>query len=227
MATGTSGSGSSADDGGSCAPRPGDRPVIRLPAADGAAITAPGDGRSAGAKAVARGIRSPAARRVPGTTDASFPRHRSTSIATDHHRAAIDRPVPTREAGVTAREGIGSGYYLARPRGNPTGEPVPADEAHVPREETGMMTEEHGPAEEEIDGCEGVEGAPDPPENGRRPPPAGMVRPPSPRLIAYPRPPVRRDPGPPPVIVRLPAIVHVRPPGVPVLRRRDPLAVLP
>lgn len=152
--------------------RPGDSPVIRLPAAEGAAITGPGDGRSAGAKAIARDFRSPAVHRAPGTTAASFPRHRSTSIVTDHNRAAFDQPVPTHEAGVTARERIGSRRYLARPRGNPTGEPVPADEAHVPREETGMMTGEHGPAEEEIDGYEGVEGTPDPPENGRRLPPA-------------------------------------------------------
>jgi hypothetical protein len=119
---------------------------------------------------------------------------------------------------VTACEGKGIGPRFARPRGYPANEPIASDEAHGRREEADMVAEKYGMAEGEVHGYEGMEGAPHPPEHGRRPPPPGMIRPPPPGLESHPCPSVRGNPGPPPIIVRLPSILHVRPPDVPVLR---------
>src|SRR5512141_3282541 len=82
-------------------------------------------------------------------------------------------------------------------------------------------------SEREVEGDERVERAPHPSEHRRLPPPTGVVRPPAPRLIPDPCPSVRRDPGPLPVIVRLPSVLHVGAPGVPVLRGGNPIAVRP
>ncbi len=218
--------------------------AARFPASPGRAVEVPTDpgtgGRRAGggtadararaggggeAAAFRRHPRSAATRGDRRPPVAPFPRHRRPPAAALHHRPAVDRPVPPRQAGVAARQGTGGDH--PGPLRHPADEPVPSEEPHVRREEAGMMSVEVGMSDHEVEGDERVERTPHPPEHRGRPPPPGVVRPPTPRLVADPRPSVRRDPDPPSVIVRFPSVVDVRPPGVPVFRGGDPLAVRP
>lgn len=104
----------------------------------GAAVPPRGTGGSGEAVAFARRPRSAVTRGDRRPSAAAFPGYRRSSVVAHHHRPAIDRPVPPREARVAAREGTGGDH--AGPLGHPTDEPVPADETHVRREEAGMVS---------------------------------------------------------------------------------------